>query len=72
MDNCQCRLVTTPFGNHVLVKNERLPEETTEFQAIIGSLIYATVGTQPDLAYASTCLAQFVSNSGPEHWVAAK
>lgn len=70
MDNC--RSVTTLFKNHVLVKNEGILKEITEFQAIIGSLIYAAVGTQPDLAYATTCLTQFASNPGPEHWIAAK
>ena len=34
--------------------------------------MYAVVGTQPDIAYAVSYLAQFMSNPGCMHWEAVK
>ena len=39
-----------------------------EYQAVIGSLIYASIGTRPDISYAVGVLSQFMSNPGEEHW----
>ena len=38
----------------------------------VGSLMYAVVGTQPDIAYAVSYLAQFMSNPGHIHWEVVK
>lgn len=48
------------------------PDNTTKYQAIIVSLIYAAVRIKPDIAYPTTFLAQFAYQPGPEYWVAAK
>jgi hypothetical protein len=42
------------------------------FQGIIGSLLYITLGTRPDIAYATIKLARFASNPGSSHLTAAK
>jgi hypothetical protein len=39
----------------------------TEFQQVIGSLLYIMLGTRPDIAYAVTKLAQFAANPSKEH-----
>jgi hypothetical protein len=38
----------------------------------IGSIMYAMLGTRPDIAYAVGVLSQYGSNPGPEHWAALK
>ena len=38
----------------------------------VGSLMYAVVGTRPDIAYAVSYLARFMSNPGHMHWEAVK
>lgn len=45
-------------------------EETTDqpYLQALGSLMYAMLGTQPDLAYAVGLLSQFSSHPLPTHW----
>ena len=38
----------------------------------IGSLMYAAIGTCPDIAYAVTALSQYLQNPGRPHWEQAK
>jgi hypothetical protein len=47
------------------------PAEINKFQRKIGSLLFAAVTTQPDIAFATSRLAQFLSNPGPQHHEAA-
>ena len=70
-----CNPVSTPIepGKHY----ERTPDneegfETREFQALIGSLVYASIATRPDLSEAVGKLSQHMSRPNKEHWVAAK
>jgi hypothetical protein len=43
------------------------PQIRSEFQQVIGSLLYIMLGTRPDIAYAVTKLAQFAANPTKEH-----
>ena len=47
------------------------PSETNKFQRKIGSLLFAAVTTRPDIAFATSRLARFLSNPGSEHDEAA-
>ena len=38
----------------------------------IGSLMYAAIGTRPDIAYAVHTLAKFTRSPQPKHWTAIK
>ena len=42
------------------------------YQEAVGSLMYAVIATQPDIAYAVSYLARFMSNPGSAHWEAVK
>ena len=42
------------------------------YREAIGSLMYAVVRTQPDIAYAVTYLARFMANPGHAHWEGMK
>lgn len=42
------------------------------YREAIGSLMYAAVGTRPDIAFAVSTLAQFSDNPGHAHWEATK
>lgn len=68
----ECRPVNTLLENQNLITDSGKAIETTKFQAIIGCLMYAAVGTRPDIAYAVTFLAQSVSHLKPDHWIVAK
>ncbi|KAE8231736.1 hypothetical protein CF326_g3244 [Tilletia indica] len=46
--------------------------EITLFACLIGCLMWAAQGTRPDIAYAVSRLARFMSNPRPEHIIGAK
>ena len=39
----------------------------SQYQSLIGSLLYLMLGTRPDIAFAVTQLAKFASNPSDEH-----
>ena len=43
-----------------------------EYQSLVGSLMYAMLGTHPDLAYAVSTLSKFNFEPAEEHHAAAK
>jgi len=43
------------------------PELQSRYQTIIGSLLYLTLGTRPDIAFAVTKMAQFGASPNKEH-----
>ena len=63
----------TPMANRELKPREGLatPSEINKYQRKIGSLLHAAVNTRPDIAFATSRLARFLSNPGPEHHHAA-
>lgn len=72
-----CMTVSTPADPHVrLVKTP--PEQQTDicnrqcYQAAVGSLMYAMIGTWPDIAYAVSTVSQHSSNPGQSHWTALR
>ena len=42
------------------------------YASAIGSLIYAMLYTQPDIAHAVSVMSKYQSNSGEEHWISIK
>jgi hypothetical protein len=42
------------------------------YREAIGSLMYASVATRPDITYAVSTLSQFLENPGEAHWEAVK
>jgi hypothetical protein len=46
--------------------------QSVPYRAVIGSIMYLMVCTRPDLAASIGSLSQYLSNPGPQHWVAAK
>ena len=40
------------------------------YQEVLGSIMYAQIGTQPDLLYAVSTLSKYVSDPGITHWQA--
>ena len=42
------------------------------YRKAVGSLMYAAMGTHPDIAFATSTMAQFFKNPGQAHWEAVK
>jgi hypothetical protein len=51
---------------------EIMKKEQRRFQSIIGSLMYAMIGTRPDIAFVMSELLNYVSKPVKNHLVAAK
>ena len=68
MSNCKEARTPLPAGA-VLEKNTEISSEEfrTKYQSIIGSIMYAMLGTRPDIAFAVTRLAKFAANPSKEH-----
>ena len=66
----------TPFATDtVLTANPEKRSDaslTTRYQQIVGSLMYAMLGTRPDICFAVNRLSQFGSNPMHEHMLAAQ
>ena len=60
------RIEAAPEG-HQATDDSRL-----RYQSAMGSLMYAMLGTRPDLAYAVSVVSSYASNPTDTHWKAAK
>ena len=47
-------------------------ECTFPYKEIIGALMYAATATRPDIAFATSALAQFMQDPVQVHWEVAK
>ena len=66
-----CKPVFSPYDPSAkLFKNTGESIRQTEYASIIGSLLYATDCTQPDIAYAVGILCRFTNSPSEEHWFA--
>ena len=65
---------TTMDPNVALLKRTEAPDTKASnlFAAAIGSLMYAAIGTWPDILFTVKSLSQFTQNPGPEHWITLK
>lgn len=66
-----CKPVSTPM--EVGKKYEKLKDgeqtaDLREYQSAIGSLMYASIATRPDISSAVGILSQYMSNPGEEHF----
>src|SRR5437667_120819 len=62
----------TQFDPCVFIYKTEQIDDPSYYQCIIGSLMYAVTGSQPDLAYIVTFLSQFNSCPSKSHLQAAK
>jgi transposase InsO family protein len=70
--------VSTPLDNHqrlcIQGTNDGLNREPTDkpYREVIGSLMYAMLGTRPDISFAVNVLARYCQAPRLAHWNAAK
>lgn len=71
----ECKKSSIPMQPENKKVTENVKEVITEnipYQELIGSLIYLSQGTRPDIAYVTTYLSQFNTKYTRENWVQAK
>ncbi|THH01090.1 hypothetical protein EW026_g1530 [Hermanssonia centrifuga] len=74
------RPISIPMDPNIPLSKSQCPTALTDiarmkkipYREAIGSLMYAAVGTRPDIAFAVSTLAQFSENPGWVHWEAVK
>lgn len=71
----ECNPAHTPLDPNVVLtaaSDERQIVTDVPYQVLVGSLMYAAVGTRPDIAFAAQALSQFNTKPTQVHWTAAK
>ena len=74
-DMTTCRPAHTPFSSGtILVTNQESVDSTLTacYQQLVGSLMYAMLGTRPDICFAVNRLSQFGSNPTHNHLTATQ
>lgn len=72
--------LSIPMDPSTRFSTAQAPSTTQEFAAMrdvpyheaVGSLMYAALGTRPDIAYAVQTVSRFSKNPGLAHWEAVK
>ena len=70
-----CNGVSTPMDPNVqLVASDfnASLQDRLDYQQAIGSIMYAMLGTRPDLAHSISTLSKFCANPSPDHAAAVK
>ncbi|KAG6461296.1 hypothetical protein O3G_MSEX012541 [Manduca sexta] len=73
-----CKTVSTPFVvglNFAVPRDHRendKEKETWPYRELIGTLMYLSVGTRPDISNTVSKLAQFTTCLSHTHWISAK
>jgi hypothetical protein len=65
--NAQLTVSQSPSKLEDLARMRNVP-----YREAVGSLMYAAMGTRPDIAFAVSTVSQFSQNPGWEHWEAVK
>lgn len=71
----ECKLVIVLMDTQLSVAETGYEATTTfrtQYQSAVGSLMYAMLGTRPDIAYSVSVVNRYASNPGPGHWQAVK
>lgn len=72
--------VSTPMETHLRLSTSQSPSTTAEFAQMrdipyheaVGSLMYASLGTRPDISFAVQTVSRFSTKPGWAHWEAVK
>lgn len=75
-----CKPVATPFDSNQKLSSDMSPKTEIEvqemakvpYQEAVGSILYLTQGTRPDIAYAVNTVCKYSRNPGKAHWSAVK
>jgi len=60
------------FKTNLMRTGKHLLEDSTRYSEFMGSLLYLSTTTKPDIFYAAGVLARSMNNPEEQHWMAAK
>ena len=67
--------VSTPVDTSIKLTKDGIETDGVDhglYQSAVGSLLYLSLWTRPDITYAVSCVARFCANPLKEHWTAVK
>jgi hypothetical protein len=75
-----CKPLSMPMDPNVRLTSSQSPTTTMEiadmrhipYREAVGALMYVSIGTRPDIAYAVSSVSRFSANPGRPHWNAVK
>lgn len=67
-----CNPVSTPSDPGRILRENQGEKSNVPYRQIIGSLMYLTVSTRPDIAFVVSKLSQYLESPSNDHWLAAK
>ena len=70
-----CKPVSTPVASGqqlIQAKDDEKSVDQTRYQSLIGSLMYLSICTRPDITYSVSNLARFSQHPTGEHWTGIK
>lgn len=67
-----CNPCTTPIDKNLTLIPTTTPQSHPSYANLIGMLMWASLATRPDIAYATSFLARFTHANGPEHLTVVK
>lgn len=67
-----CKTVETPMEKNLNLNRNKETSFSVPYQQLIGSLMYLSVMTRPDISYSVSYLSQFNNCFNNEHWQHAK
>ena len=66
-----CKISPTPYDASIKLRKNQGPEkDQLRYSQIIGSLMYLSGATRPDISFVVSKLSRFTSNPGDDHWEA--
>ena len=73
MKDAKCVNTPVDAGSRLVkaIEGDELFDQVV-YQSTIGSLLYLSTGTRPDIAFAVSNAARFSSNPSKQHWIAVK
>ena len=76
----EAKEVGTPLALHFKLSKQQIPKseevkqemQLTPYANVVGSIMYAMIGTRPYVAQAISVLSRFMADHGKHHWLALK
>jgi hypothetical protein len=72
MADAKPRRTPLATGTRLIAEGDPLDTELYPYSALVGSLLYLSCCTRPDIAFAVNALARYMSAPTQQHWAAAK
>ena len=72
MNDCKVKTTPFPFGDRLSKQDSTPLSKNNRYAELIGSLLYLSVNTRPDIAYPVGVLSRFMSCPTQRHWEAGK